>query len=55
MRIHVERLIGRIKYYHILDGNLPPSLHYLAEDTILTCAYLTLFQSPIIAKVKLKV
>lgn len=51
VRIHVERLIGRIKCYHILDGNLSLSLHYLAEDIIHTCAYLTQFQSPIIAQV----
>ena len=55
VRIHIEHLIGRIKCYHILDGSLPLSRHYLAEDIILTCACLTLFQSPIIAKVKLKV
>lgn len=51
VRIHVERLIGRIKCYHILDGNLSLSLHYLAEDIIHTCAYLTQFQSPVIAQV----
>ena len=26
VRIHVERAIGRIKTYHILDGNLPNTL-----------------------------
>ena len=43
VRIHIEHLIGRIKCYHILDGSLPLSRHYLAEDIILTCACLTLF------------
>jgi hypothetical protein len=47
VRIHVERLIRRIKCFHLLDGIIPLTLHPMLEDIIHTCAYLTVFQSPI--------
>ena len=31
VRIHVERAIGRIKNYHILDGTLPLSLAHVSD------------------------
>ena len=49
VRIHVERAIQRIKVFHILDGVMPLSLHHNAEDIFKVCAYLTNFQTPIIA------
>eukprot|EP00794_Sanderia_malayensis_P002548 gene2548-biopygen2091 len=32
VRIHVERAIGRVKNFHILDGVLPLSLHPMADQ-----------------------
>jgi len=43
VRIHVERAIGRIKNYHILDGVLPISMTHLADQIFTVCAYLTNF------------
>ncbi|XP_033726136.1 uncharacterized protein LOC117315841 [Pecten maximus] len=48
VRIHVERAIQRIKSFQILQGTIPLSLHDLVEDIFLTCAILTIFQTPII-------
>ena len=49
VRIHVERAIGRVKEFHILDGILPISLAHVAEDIFVTCAYLTNFQTPLVS------
>ena len=43
VRIHVERAIGRIKNYHILDGVLSLSLHPLADQIFTVCSLLTNF------------
>ena len=43
VRIHVERAIGRVKNYHILDGVLPLSLHPIANQIFTVCCYLTNF------------
>ena len=43
VRIHVERAIGRIKNYHILDGCLPLSLSPLANQIFKVCCMLTNF------------
>lgn len=48
VRIHVERAIGRIKNYHILDGTLPLSLAHLADQILFVCAYLTNFLPPLL-------
>lgn len=40
IRIHVERAIGRIKSFRILQGVLPLSLAGLANDIFHVCAYL---------------
>lgn len=48
VRIHVERAIGRIKNYHILDGTLPLSLAHLADQIFFVCAYLTNFLPPLL-------
>ena len=37
VRIHVERAIGQIKTYHILDGNLPNTLSPYATQIATTC------------------
>ncbi|XP_078665089.1 LOW QUALITY PROTEIN: uncharacterized protein LOC144907664 [Branchiostoma floridae x Branchiostoma belcheri] len=48
VRIHVERAIGRIKNYHILDGIMPLSLAPVAEQIFRVCSYLTNFQNPLV-------
>ena len=48
VRIHVERAIGRIKNYHILDGTLPLTLAHLAGQIFFVCAYLTNFLPPLL-------
>lgn len=48
VRIHVERAIGRIKNFHILDGVLPLSLSQVANQIFKTIAYLTCFLPPLV-------
>ena len=48
VRIHVERAIGRIKNFHILDGVLPLSLSHVANQIFKTIAYLTCFLPPLV-------
>lgn len=48
VRIHVERAIGRIKNYHILDGTLPLSLSHVSDQIFTVCAYLTNFLPPLL-------
>ena len=43
VRIHVERAIGRVKNYHILDGVLPLSLYPVADQIFTVCCLLTNF------------
>ena len=40
LRIHVERAINRIKYYHILKRTLPIAMLHHADDIVKTCAVL---------------
>jgi hypothetical protein len=48
LRIHVERVIGRIKNYSILKGTLPISMIRLANNIVSVCAWLTNFQPALI-------
>lgn len=48
VRIHVERAIGRIKGYHILDGTLPLSLSHIANQIFTVCSLLTNFLPPLL-------
>lgn len=48
VRIHVERAIGRIKNYHILDGNLPLTLAHISTQIFTVCSYLTNFLPPLL-------
>jgi len=50
LRIHVERAIGRIKTYHILDGNVPLSLSPYANQIFTVCSLLTNFLPPLLSK-----
>ena len=48
LRIHVERAIGRIKDYRILQGSLPASMWDSYSDTIYVCCMLTNFGPPLV-------
>ena len=48
MRIHVERAIGRIKNYHILQGTLPLTPAGNASEVFAACAYLANFSPPVV-------
>ena len=48
VRIHVERAIGRIKNYRILQGILPITLAANASEIFAVCAYLTNFSPPVV-------
>ncbi|XP_019616711.1 PREDICTED: uncharacterized protein LOC109464218 [Branchiostoma belcheri] len=50
VRIHVERAIGRIKNYHILDGVMPITMAKQADQIFTVCAYLTNFSPPLVKK-----
>eukprot|EP00795_Rhopilema_esculentum_P003942 gene3942-15273_t len=43
VHIHVERAIGRVNNYHILDDVLPLSLHSTANQIVTVCCLLTNF------------
>ena len=47
--VHVERSIGRIKNYHILDGVLPLSLAPVAGQIFTVCCYLTNFLQSLVS------
>lgn len=48
VRIHVERAIGRIKTFHILDTDMKLSMKDVTEQIFTVCAFLTNFQTPYI-------
>ena len=48
LRIHVERLIGRIKNYAILKGTFPITMIRIADQILSVCAWLTNFQPALI-------
>jgi hypothetical protein len=48
LRIHVERAIGRIKNYSILNGVLPNTSIRLANQIVSVCAWLTNFQPALV-------
>ena len=48
VRIHVERAIGRIKTYHILDGTLPDTLSPYSTQSATVCGLLTNFLPPLL-------
>ena len=49
VRIHVERAIGRIKNYHILDGNCPLSMTPLMNQVFTVCSCLTNLLPPLVS------
>ena len=48
-RIHIERAINKIKKIHIFDRAVPLSMISSVNEIWAFCAYLTLFQRPIIS------
>lgn len=48
VRIHVERAIGRIKTFAILQGCLPVSLARISNQIVSVCAYLSNFKSVLV-------
>ena len=51
-RIHVERMIQRLKTYHIFDRVIPLNMMGSLIQIITVCALLSNFQDPIIAPQK---
>lgn len=51
-RVHIERVIRRIKEFHILDKPFPINMLDLADAVFTTCAYLSNFRGPLINKDK---
>ena len=49
LRIHFERVMERIKNYHIFDKTFPSSLTDVAEETSFVCAILCKFLPPLCA------
>ena len=49
LRIHVERYINRVKNFHIFDSPLPITMHGSVNQIFTTCAFLVMFQNPIIS------
>ncbi|XP_064646828.1 uncharacterized protein LOC135499803 [Lineus longissimus] len=50
VRIHVERIIQRIRTYHIWDSTVKLSMKDVINQYFIVCAYLSNFQLPIIHK-----
>lgn len=48
LRIHVERVIGRVKKFAILQGNFPLSMSRLVNQIVCVCAWLTNFHPALI-------
>lgn len=48
LRVHVERAIGRVKDYRLLQGSLPASMWDSISDTIYVCCMLTNFGPPLV-------
>jgi hypothetical protein len=48
VRIHVERAIGRVKQFHILDPVIPLSLKNVIEPVFRVCCFLTNLDKPIV-------
>ena len=47
-RIHVERVIQRIKTFYFLERTVRLNMHDIIEQVFTVCAYLTNFQMPVI-------
>ena len=54
LRVHVERAIGRIKNYGILQGTFPITLARLANQIVCVCVYLSNFQPALVPSPQLQ-
>ncbi|XP_064459645.1 uncharacterized protein LOC135369935 [Ornithodoros turicata] len=50
-RVHGERVIRRVKEFHILDGAFPISMVDIAEQIFHVCCYLSNFRLPLINEI----
>ena len=48
LRIHVERVIGRMKSFNILKGTIPISMARITNQIVCVCAFLTNFEPALI-------
>jgi len=48
LRVHVERAIGRVKEFHILQSVLPSSMSDSINEVIFVCCMLTNFSPPLV-------
>ncbi|XP_040360557.1 uncharacterized protein LOC121048374 [Ixodes scapularis] len=49
-RVHIERVIRRIKEFHILDSGYPVNMTDIGDAVLQTCAFLCNFKHPLIAE-----
>lgn len=49
-RVHIERVIRRIKEFHILDSEYPVNVTDIGDAVLQTCAFLCNFKHPLIAE-----
>ena len=47
-RIHVERAIGRLKNFKLLQGIIPRKLHALLDQIVVVCAVLCNLDSKLV-------
>ena len=52
VRIHIERLIERIKEFNIFSKIIPVTMFPVVNQMWAVCCLLTLFQSPLLAEPK---
>ena len=48
LRVHVERAIGRVKEFRILQGNIPASMWDSVSNLIYVCCMLCNFGPPLV-------
>ena len=48
LRVHVERAIGRVKEFRILQGVLPSTMWDSVNEVIYVCCMLTNFNVPLV-------
>ena len=48
VRIHVERTIGRMKNFAILEGTFPISMSQIINQVVCACAFLTNFMPALV-------
>ena len=48
LRVHVERAIGRVKEYKLLQGTLPGSMWDSISNIIYVCCMLSNFEPPLV-------